>query len=54
MTITIYDTCDRVDDLAENLRISGKKLFKWLKGNRMNDNTDRFHLILSRGDSNQI
>ena len=54
MTFTIYNACGSVDDLAKNLRISVKKLFKWLKDNRMNGNTDRFHLILNTGDSNQM
>ena len=54
MAITTYDACDSVDDLTENLRISVKKLFKWLKDNRMNDNTDRFHLVLGTGNSNPM
>ena len=30
-----------------------KKLFRWFKDNQMKDNTGKYYLILSRGDSNQ-
>ena len=34
--------------------MSSEKLFKWFKDNQMKDNTVKFHLILSTGDSSQI
>ena len=51
---TLYKTRENVDTVAEILRISAEKLFKWSKDNQMNSNTDRIHLRLSTGDSNQI
>ena len=54
MKMPFYKACDNVDAIAETLKISAGKLFKWFKDNQMKYNTDRFHLILSRGDSNQI
>ena len=40
--------CDNVDAVEETLKMSAEK------DNQMKNNTDRFHLILNAGDSNQI
>ena len=40
--------------LLSRLRISAKKLFKCFKYNQIKDNTEKCHLMLSAGDSNQI
>ena len=41
-------------NLFSRLRISAEKLFKWFKHNKMKSNTEKCHLMLSTGDSNQI
>ena len=51
---TLYKLCENFDAVAETLRMSAKKLFKWFKVYKMEGNTDRIHLRLSTGDSNQI
>ena len=48
---TLYKACDNVDVVAETWRMSAVKLFKWFKDNQMKDNTDRFYLILRKGES---
>ena len=51
---TLYKLRENFDAVAETLRMSAKKLFKWFKVNKMEGNADRIHLRLSTGDSNQI
>ena len=51
---TLSKECENVNAVTKTLRISSKKLFSWFKDNQIKGNTDRFHLILSAGDSNQI
>ena len=52
MTIPFIKACDKVDVVVESLRISAKKLFKWIKHNQMKGNTYKCYLILNTGDSN--
>ena len=50
----LYNACENVDAVVQSFRMLAVKLFKWFKDNQMKGNTDRFHLRLRRGDSNQI
>ena len=50
----LYKARYNVDAVVEILTMSAKKLFKWFKDNQMTGTTDKYHLILSVGDSNQI
>ena len=34
--------------------MSAEKLFEWFDDNQMKDNTNKFHLIVSTGNSSQI
>ena len=52
MTIAFIKACDKVDVVVESLRISAKKLFKWIKHNQMKGKTYKCYLILNTGDSN--
>ena len=51
---TLYNECDSVDGVTYTLRLSAERLFKCFKDNQIKDNTDKFHLIFSTRDSNQI
>ena len=48
---TLYKACGNVHAIVKTLRMSAEKLFKWFKDNQMEGNTDKYHLILSAGDS---
>ena len=50
----LYKARYNVDAVVEILTMSAEKLFKWFKDNQMTGTTDKSHLILSVGDSNQI
>ena len=52
MTIPYSKTYDNVDAVVKTLRIYAGKLFKWLENNQIRRNTDKFHLLLNTGDSN--
>ena len=49
-----YKACGNVDAVVESLRISAEKLFKRLKHNQRKGNTNKCHLILNTGYSNQV
>ena len=49
-----YKTCENIDTVPKTLRMSAEKLFEWFDDNQMKDNTNKFHLIVSTGNSNQI
>ena len=49
-----YKTCENIDTVPKTLRMSAEKLFEWFDGNQMKDNTNKFHLIVSTGNSSQI
>ena len=48
--ITIFRACNTIDDVAKTFRRSAE----WFKDIQMKNNTDRFHLVLDTGDSDQI
>ena len=50
----LYRACEKVNTIAKTLRMSAERLLNWFKGNHMEGNIDRFHLVLSIGDLNQI
>lgn len=52
MTIPYSKTYDNVNAVVKTLRIYAGKLFKWLKNNQIKRNTDKCHLLLNTGDSN--
>ena len=49
-----YKTCENIDTVPKTLRMSAEKLFEWFDDNQMKDNTNKFHLIVSTGNSSQI
>ena len=49
-----YKTCENIDAVPKTLRMSAEKLFEWFDDNQMKDNTNKFHLIVSTGNSSQI
>ena len=49
-----YKTCENIDTVPKTLRMSAEKLFEWFDDNQMKDNTNKFHLIASTGNSSQI
>ena len=49
-----YKTSENIDTVPKTLRMSAEKLFEWFDDNQMKDNTNKFHLIVSTGNSSQI
>ena len=40
----LYKICENTDAVAETLRMSAEKLFKWFKDNQIKESTDSFYL----------
>ena len=53
-TNIFYKTSENIDTVPKTLRMSAEKLFEWFDDNQMKDNTNKFHLIVSTGNSSQI
>ena len=51
----IYKVCNCIrHDVIAYLQQSSEKLFKWFSDNQMKGNTNKWHLILSFNDSNEV
>ena len=49
--ITLYDSCDTIEEVILSLQSSSKKLFQWLSDNQMKSNTEKSHFIMSTDES---
>ena len=44
---TPYITCDTIESMTASLEKIAKEIFKWFKGNKMQGNTHKCHVLIS-------
>ena len=50
----IYQSGNNVDDVTNGLQVPAEKFFRWFTDNEMKGNTDKFHLITSTNNAQEI